>query len=733
MSESAVITAEAAESAALLLVDDNPRNIQLLASLLAAEDLDLAYATSGEEALESVENGDFDLILLDVMMPQMDGFETCKRLKANPAAAHIPVIFLTAKTEPEGALEGFASGGVDYVTKPFHGAELLARVNTQLELLRHRRRLAERNAALEREIERRKQTERELWELHQQSRSFLENMRDFACQRDLGGCPSKVNAAGRMLLDTAEDVPPAALCEAWRRLVHPQDLPMLAALFSTHPEGSEYIRIEYRLRVGSDWRWIQALMEAAKRPDGAIHGYYSVERDVTEQKQAEAARIRELEDFDGVTGLRNRNRFIQEARYLLGARPPEAPVALMMLSLDRLGRVRDTLGYSVADLLLQLAAERLRSHLHGNDLLARVGDNEFSILLKDLADYAEAAQVAQRLRHLMRRPYQAEGYTLHVTASLGIASEPTADADAAALLQEAAVATEEAKRRGGDQELHFRAAYSRLAWDHVTLEGDLRLAMGLPDLELHFQPQVRLGDEALVGAEVLIRWNHKDHGLLGPNRFIPLAENSGLIIPLTEEILRRLIGHIRSWEAGGLVVPTMAVNLSGQHFRRPRMAAELAAILAEGRIEPDRLELEITETSVIDDPQQTIGILEELRGLGFQLAIDDFGTGYSSLSYLHQLPVDKVKIDRSFVQGLPADASSRRIVGSIIDLSSGMGLSTIAEGIEQRAQAQFLTERGCRQGQGYLYGRPMGADEFASRLTQPSSIDPSATPREGGP
>jgi len=351
-----------------------------------------------------------------------------------------------------------------------------------------------------------------------------------------------------------------------------------------------------------------------------------------------------------------------------------------------------------------------------DDLMARTGDDQFAILLPEIADAEQAARAAQHILEALAQPCRIEGYSLVLQGSVGIGLYPDHGEEAGLLLKNAGVAMLHARRQGGQDHRFFDQEMTRHAWQHILLEADLREAISARQLVLLLQPQVELLSGRIVGAEVLVRWQHPTHGLLTPDRFIPLAEENGLIVPMTEAILRQALGMLEDWQGSGRKSPRLAINLSGVHFRRREMAAEIGAILRERPIDPALIEFEITESALMEEMEQGVATLNALRDLGCQLALDDFGTGFSSLSYLNRLPIHKLKIDRAFIRDLPTDHSSARITRAILELSHGLGLRSIAEGIESEAHLELLRAAGCNEGQGYLFDRPLSRADFEQRL-----------------
>ena len=445
-------------------------------------------------------------------------------------------------------------------------------------------------------------------------------------------------------------------------------------------------------------------------------------------------------------GLKHRNAVGQRHfldRELLRARRQERLVALLFLDLDGFKRVNDTLGHSAGDFLLQAVARRLKEKLRDGDFVARpaldesglhfarLGGDEFTVVLPDLEDRQTIETVAQRVQIMLSRPFQVGDQPVTVTASIGIAIFPEDGDDAATLLKHADTAMYHAKDQGRNNWQLYRKALTNEAVKWLALENDMRRGLERNEFLLFYQPQV-LVDGTIVGVEALIRWRHPDHGLVSPADFIPVAEESGLIIPLGEWVIRTACLQLRAWQQRGVRVPRVAVNVSARQARAANFIGGVAAIIDETGISAGELELELTESILMDREARRIEGLVHLRGLGVHFAIDDFGTGYSSLSYVKRFPISQLKIDQSFVRGLPHDSNDAGITAAIIAMARSLDLDVIAEGVETHAQLEFLQQAGCRKLQGYLFSRPLPADETERLLRQGRIVLPQAQSDPGG-
>jgi diguanylate cyclase (GGDEF)-like protein len=442
--------------------------------------------------------------------------------------------------------------------------------------------------------------------------------------------------------------------------------------------------------------------------------------DITNRRRAQSEADR-LASQDVLTGLANR-RVLSETLDRLTAPHLERPAtsfAILCLDLDRFKAVNDTQGHAVGDLLLKAVAERMRKSMRSTDLIARLGGDEFAVLMDTLDEERTPEIVAQRLVDALSRPYEIGGHQLLIGASVGIAIGPVDGASTNEVLIAADLALYAAKAAGRGTYRFFRKEMNDEIKSRQRIERDLRDALLHDQLELHYQPVVRLKDRAIVGFEALARWNHPVNGLVTPDKFIPVAEDCGLIDALGVWALTAACRQAVQWPSHLRV----AVNLSPLQFANPNLIAKVEAALASSGIAPERLELEITEGLLMRNTERTLDTLHRLKSLGVRIAMDDFGTGYSSLSYLQSFPFDKIKVDRSFVSGVNQAPHSATVVRSVIDIATALGMTTTAEGVETEEQCASLRLLGCDEAQGYLFGRPQRAIDAAALLVTADNPD----------
>ena len=448
---------------------------------------------------------------------------------------------------------------------------------------------------------------------------------------------------------------------------------------------------------------------------GAFRGYRGVGREITEGKRIEHMLAR-LTHYESLTGLPNRALLGDRLSHAIArADRSGSLLAVMILDLDNFKEINDALGQAVGDQVLTEAARRLQSCLRSIDTLARLGDDEFAVVLEGVPDFEEISQVAQRLLGAVAERAEVSGHELYLSASVGLAVYPVDDQDAEALLRNANLAMHHAKREGRNNFQRFSHDMATRTERHAELKIRLRRALERGEFMLHYQPLVALPAGQVMGVEALIRWKDKDR-TVSPAEFIPIAEESGLIVPIGLWVLREACMQCRAWLDSGHLAMQVSVNLSPRQFRQKDIVRSIEEVLIETRLPARCLELEITETTIMHSTAHTIGALHELTALGVRISVDDFGTGYSSLAYLHRFPVHKLKIDQSFVRDIGADRADTALVGTMVALAKQLKLTSVAEGVETKEQLAYLLEIGCDAGQGYFFSPPCSAEELGPLL-----------------
>ena len=470
-------------------------------------------------------------------------------------------------------------------------------------------------------------------------------------------------------------------------------------------------------QIYPQWIGISVVRDAA----GALTHYVAIFSDITERKEAQA-HIEYLANYDALTGLPNRvllHDRIEQA--LAHAERSHRPLAVLFVDLDRFKIVNDSLGHTAGDALLREVARRLQSVVRESDTVSRTGGDEFLVVLTDIVDAEAAARVAEKVLLALDQPVRIEGQDIHASCSIGISMYPNDGKNFEDLVKHADLAMYHAKTAGRNAYCFHNESMTAEVREQLDLQGRLRRAIEGRQFVLHYQPLVHLASGRIIGAEALLRWNDPERGMIPPAQFIPAAESGGLIVPLGDWVLRRACRDVAAWRAGGAKDLFVAVNLSVMQFRRGDIVDTVARAIAEADIDPDALELEITESVMLDGADSVMRTLSRLKALGVRLAIDDFGTGYSSLAYLKRLDVDKVKIDQSFVRDLETDADDAAIVRAIVQMARSLNLDVLAEGVETQAIADGLHELSCELAQGWHFGRPMPDEAFRQRINVASS------------
>ena len=456
-----------------------------------------------------------------------------------------------------------------------------------------------------------------------------------------------------------------------------------------------------------------------RNKEGKVFGVCTIGTDITERKLAENAlreqqsRLNYMAFHDSLTSLPNRSLFYDRINHgLARARRSNSKVALMLLDIDRFKIINDSLGHDAGDILLKAIAMRLNEGVRDMDTVARLGGDEFVVVLEGIHDVNDVAFVANKLLANLARPLEISGHDISTTASIGVSIFPDDGSDTDELLRNADIAMYKAKEAGKNNCQFYTKGMNATAVNYLLLENDLRRAIDQNQLTLYYQPQIDLKSGDMTGVEALVRWQHPERGLVSPAHFIPLAEETGLIVPIGEWVLREACRQKKMWLDAGRHVGKVAVNLSPRQFRQKNFPGKVENILRETGLEAKYLELEITESCAMEHASETINQLNQLNQMGTYLAIDDFGTGYSSLAYLQRFPIQKLKIDRSFIHDIHDDANDAAITKTIIGLAHNMQLRVVAEGVENEGQAEWLRTRGCDQAQGFLYAKPMTAKQL---------------------
>jgi PAS domain S-box-containing protein len=726
-------SASASRADLVLLVDDDPVARLLTASALAERNWRVIEADGGAAALELFADNQPDVVVLDALMPEVDGFITCERLRRLTGGEHVPILMLTGLDDETSIARAYEAGATDFFVKSTTQWTLLSeRLRYMIRASRMREELAESRAKLSKA---QRIARLGSWEWDIAARWVKLSEECFA----IAGLPQQDDGLADWFV--------------WSRVVE-DERARIEMLFREALAGNGQMNFECRLaRPTGQVRIVQIEGEIDRDEAGRAKAVHGVIQDITERKQAED-QIRQLANYDSLTGLPNRRFFRDQFQAALErARTSGSAVGVLFIDLDRFKQINDTLGHQVGDQLLREVAKRLHQCVRENDTVARgaeatgalrsgrppsigsatrslaagsqaapavtgssnsvarLGGDEFTILLSDLAEPGAIESVAQRLLETMRKPFAFSGHELFVTASMGVATYPVDGGDVDTLLRKADIAMYAVKDSGRNGVMRFSNAMNTATAERWRLETALHRALEREELVMYYQPKVNVIDGTIVGAEALMRWKRGGE-LVPPGEFITVAEESGLIVPITEWAVREVCKQMVAWAEEGVPPMPVSINISGRHIQRANLVEPVQAALSGFRLDARLLELELTETVLMQNLGHALPLLQALKELGVAISVDDFGTGYSSLSYLKKLPIDTLKIDRSFVRELETSGDNAAIVAAIIAMSKSLKLRVVAEGVETQGQMTRLFDQGCQLMQGFLFSPAVPGSDF---------------------
>jgi diguanylate cyclase (GGDEF)-like protein/PAS domain S-box-containing protein len=704
-------------AATILVVDDEAVNRRLLEALLAPEGYTVLCADSGAQALSMAAALPPDLILLDVMMPGMDGYEVATRFKATPATAHIPIVMLSALVDRTARLAGLEAGAEEFLSKPIERAELWLRVRNLLRLKAFSDILRDHSAILEQQVRARTSqlqrfrsamdaTAEAIMLVERASMRFVE-VNATACEL-LGYTHAELMALAPSAVGGRTRADVAASYDA---LIANPDQRELREIDVFCKDGST-VPVEVRTQAHLfEGEWI----------------IVGVLRDLRERKHAEHL-LHHQAHHDSLTGLSNRVEFDEALRKTLALTTDGRwAVSVLFINLDNFKAVNDTLGYARGDDLLVQVGQRLAGCVRRRDTVGRLGGDEFALVLVTQGDKRDAGVVAASIAEAFRAPFAIGDATLQVSASIGISVHCDEDSDAETLTKNAHTAMMRAKHAGRDTLCFFTEQMNTDVQTRMALERDLRLAVEREEFVLHYQPKVALASGRVVGLEALLRWNRPGHGIVLPGAFVNVLEETGLIVAVGRWVIDAACRQIDCWQRGAVGAMPVAVNVAARQFAEGNLEDDVVAALARHNVAADLLELELTEGSLMVNTDRTIATLRQLKRLGVPIAIDDFGTGYSSLAYLRRFPIDTLKIDIAFIREVTFNPDDAAIVKAIIGMAHDLRLDVVAEGVETEAQLAYLRRHHCDQVQGYLFSRPLALAELDALLLSKRGL-----PENGG-
>jgi diguanylate cyclase (GGDEF)-like protein/PAS domain S-box-containing protein len=689
----------------VLVVDDDMAQRLLMSETLLENNMAVEEAGDGVEALEIFRRISPDLVLMDVKMPRMDGFTACMEMRKIPKGIDTAIVLVTGLDDIASIQRAFDVGATDFMTKPVNWPLLSHRVRYLLRAVEafYNLRQSEQRLSVAQKIAGLGNWD---WDFDQGT-VYCSSQMCLLCGLD----PGEGRVSHEMFL----------------QYVHPDEKEAVQDAVSKALKEKKPYCLEYRIQqADGSIRIILEQAEVEYDGNGTPLSMHGTVQDISERKQSEE-KIRFLAYYDSLTGLPNRllfSKYVEQA--IFAAMRAKSKVALLYIGVDRFKRINDTLGHHVGDTLLKMIGTCLADSIRRSDIfgkfvlprepeliVSRLTGDEFSILLTGICEEESISRVARRILEMLKKPFSVGGQEMNISCSIGISISPGDTEDVETLLKNADVAMAYAKQDGGNTFKFFAHDMNIRATERLNLEIDLKKALERDEFVLFYQPQIDLHTGKIAGVEALIRWQHPEHGLVAPFKFIPIAEESGLIVPIGAWVLKEACRQACLWQEAGLAPIRMGVNISSYQFRQGGLVPLVKQALAESGLSPSLLELELTESCIMQDIEATIITLVQLKDLGVTLSVDDFGTGYSSMNYLKRFPLDTLKIDRSFVMDITTDPNDAAIISAIIALAKSLGLKTIAEGVETQEQLQFIRQHLCDEVQGFFISKPLPADEVA--------------------
>lgn len=708
-------------------MDDRAENLLALEAIIEREEYHLIKASSGEEALKFLLKYEFAAVLLDVQMPGMDGFHTAKIIKAREKTKNTPILFITANSlESEHIFTGYSIGAIDYILKPFDPIILKAKVDGFVQLykmnqmlIQQAQNLSEKKKELETAYEKLSDITSELRVSEALANVINETSLDSMLIIDQEGEIMKVNpSVERMFLYDENSIIGSNISMLFKNHASKDFIHHVLAPINNLEHSLGYDNLNEVVVTRRDGTTFPAEIQIGKRIVQDRFIIACTIRDITKQKQYQE-KISHMAYHDGLTELPNRRFFNHVLNEMIhAARESNQPLSIMYVDMDRFKYINDSLGHFIGDKVLQGIAQRLSATVDETDFVSRIGGDEFTILLPN-TDREKALETAEMILEEFKKPFYVDQYELFITTCIGISVFPYDGEDALSISKGADAALYRAKEQGKNQYKVYHSGMDIRSYRSFILQNELRKAIEREEFSLVFQPRVNIETGDIPSAEALIRWEHPGWGTLLPSEFISLAEETGQIVAIGEWVLRTALKQSKVWQQKGLNPIRIAVNFSAQQFLQKDLISIIENIISEVDVEPEVLEIEITETVLMGNESTVSNALNKLKKLGIVISMDDFGTGYSSLSYLRRFPINTIKIDKSFIRDLSSGSKeSSLLISTIISLAHSLNMSVIAEGVETDEQLNMLRKHNCSIIQGYLFSPPVPANEFESFLLE---------------
>jgi len=700
----------------VLVIEDDPNYFILVNERLSQNKnptFELIRSKHMQSGLERLGSGDIDVVLLDLMLPDSEGLSSF--LSVHKAFPTVPIIILTAVDDDDLAAQAISWGAQDYLTKGSFDRELLVKCICYA-ISRNKS-----QAQLQKYYQENERSKRTLQDRDERFRSLVSNIPGAVYRYTL--LPSKewqmdfVSDVIKEITGLPADEFMGRDMSVFLEKVLPQDLPLLQDAFEKAVREGAMFSVDYRVRhLSGDFRWVHDHGRAVRDSEGKVIHVDGVIADTTERTK-EKERFNQLVYYDALTNLPNRELFVDRLdQAIQQARRKKESGAVLVLDLDHFKRINDTLGHPIGDQLIKAVSVRLLKVLFDSDTVTRISGGSFIILLPRVAKTEDAENVANKLLTAFKAPFLINEHELFTSCSIGIALFPGDGETSDILIKNADAAMHISKERGKDRFQLFSSSIANNSFERLVLENSLRRAMERKEFCLYYQPQLDLRTGKTIGAEALIRWRHPDLGFIPPMEFIPIAEETGLIHPIGEWVLQTACKQKKIWDEQGFNSFRVSVNLSARQFHYANLVDMVGDTIRKSGIDPKCLDLELTESTIMDRLEETTLTLRRLKNMGAHISIDDFGTGYSSLMYLKTFPIDTIKIDKSFVDHVVTDADDQAITHAIISMAHSLKLDVVAEGVETREQLDLLRSQNCDIIQGYLFSKPVPTDNITPFL-----------------